>query len=393
MAISLNATNTRPCLLAQLAIQNAYGNDPSMPLERLGMLKALTSPQNAGALQFQYDQDFRLKPDTSNKRLQIRYMPYLCDDSDDSDWDLCSISTGKTPSIKTADIGVDQRIIHRFSISAQDFRSYCENGAEVFSKWFAQNVQVFLKKYDKALLSTAYTLVGKYANGTNSAINPVSVPLINSSGLPNPGGIALIQTLLADMGGGATDPLIVGKGYLDLIERTRQFGGVNQNGVNTAYQSNANNIFIDDLFDANYTSGSGDHQLLAWMAGAMQIVNWYEFKGGFERREAIDVSDSYGMPPYKYERSWIRLVDNSDPSLAIDADFVYEWGCDDVITFVLKKDFALVPLPSDAFGECRDYNGILNFEQACGDFDCTIINNALDGGDASSSASSPGETT
>ena len=376
-----NSVAGNPCLLSQFASEQLFrGLDPSAQITRFGGLNALISEKNRSSNSFSFEQS-KSRPTTANKQVSARYMQYICDTSDLSSIDKCDLGAGDTPTYKTANYGIEETVFHKFSMDDETFRTMCETPTEQFMKWFAMNVDVFLRKLDKRILDDLVSLMGKYPIGVNQGVNSVTTPLpvnlLSSAGTYQPTALALVQEQFEAMGIYGQDPIIVGKGYLSLAEKIRRFSGTNDNGIDTTFTGGLGNIFIDDLIDRNNLS-DGASRLLAWAQGAIQLISWNEFTGSYAQNERIyrgagDFPNE--MKLYKKQWDTIELL----PGLTVD--FLYQNTCEGMHTWALQFHYSVISLAGDAFASCQDFNYALNFEQACGDLNCAAIGAYINNGE------------
>lgn len=369
-----------PCLLTQVAIEQSFGLDPSAIWHRYGMLNALVSDANRTAQGFSVLPN-RDKPSAANKQITVRYTPYICETSDISSIDKCNLGEGATPTYLSANYIVDDIAIHKWSIDGEAFRSMCESPTEVTAKWLRENFNVFLGIIDRKALEAAVPLMGNYplgANqGDNSNTDPYPVNLVDSNNNFQPMALALLTEQFDAMGKFGIDPMIVGNGYLGLVEKMRAYSGINDNGVNTNYRGGMENTFIDDLIDKTIPHQDGP-RMLTWVPGSLQLITWNEFTDNYAQYQEIFRGGSFPAEMRSYEYIWDTVDLLPDRPGRLVADFLYSYDkCNDKHTWALVLNFAVVSLPEDAFAECQDYNFNLNFVQACGTLDCNATNNQI----------------
>lgn len=372
MATTIDATNANPCQIVQGSIEQAFLRHPGAQPFGAGAYDALMSDVNRSPL-ISTLQSGGGKPSASAKaKVQVTYVPASCEEDAEAQLDRCEFITDE-PAFKTADLTVDSFTEWGFQLTEDDYRAMCEGDINgVYGKMILAKYQQAKKNFNKKIVDALVLLPGNYpTNGDDSLTSPISLPIVTSAGTYLPTGFGLLKSIYnsADI---YDDPIIVGgRGIPELAVNSLRYSALN---TVPGYTVNGGlpNLYLDGTL--NDAFGDGDNHLLTWAPGAVQLLEWYQNADGWGWDSQITRN---GAQAFDQQYTTIVTPDG------IRWDFSYKFDCG-VHYYKFSKIFGVAPIPSDAFGTCRDYNYILNFLATCGDLECATIEAAL----ASASTSS-----
>jgi hypothetical protein len=364
MAITTGTTPSNPCLKLQVDLGEFFGDAyPVKNTAGKGTIEALQSEANrAGttALPTANGDGVRLTANTV-RNLQLRYVTQDCT-LDSPTFDPCNLPSLDTPAYKTANVTVTRNTSWGFQLNEDDYRDMCESKDKQYLDMVMVKYESAKRNMNQQAVALVKANMGDYpGTASNSVTSPESIPVVTAAGLVNPAGLALIAQYYRQMNV-YKDPMIVGAGKLDMANRSLAYAGQAANGINAA-GTNIANFFSDTDVNKNFSDGQ-DHAL-TWMPGAIQFVGWNDFVGQY----AITTEQiRNGRREFKTQQTTMEFD-------GIRWDFIYEYDCG-VHKFVWNKYFDIVPLPSDAFASCQDWNYNLHFLLSCGDVTCEMINDA-----------------
>lgn len=348
-----------PCQLTAETLERGFLRHPGAQPTSAGTHEALTSDLNTAAVFTEQviNSNLARPTDTSNRKIQVTYVPASCDE--DLDFDKCDLQTNAAPSFLATNFEADLTHGWGFDLNEDQYRDMCEGDVNgVYSKMILAKYQRAKQEYNAKLAAVLATLPGNYpTNGADSLAAPITLPIINGAGAFNSAGFSYHEAIwrAADItdqvimvyGGGIPDAALAAYGFT-----TPTLNGI---GVTTALPA----MFRDSSINAAF--GDGESHGISFARGAVQLLQWYENFGNYGWLKEMTRNGSIVA---ESQRSTIVTPDG------IQWDFYYEFDCN-VHKFRFKKYFGVAPIPSDAFGACRDYNYILNFILGCGDFECS----------------------
>lgn len=365
MAITTGATPSNPCLKLQEDLGKYYGGaNPVNNTAGRGTVDALMSTANrSGTTALPTDAGDRARlTSTSVRKLQLRYVVQDCA-LDSFTFDPCNIPTLEGPTYKTADVTVTRSTQWGFQLTESEYREMCESKDQQYMDMVKVKYESAKRNMNQQAVALVKSAMGNYPlSGDNSVTTPATINIVNAAGAANPGAIALIDSYYESMNI-LRKPMLVGAGKMSLAEKALAYSTGSDLGVDGSKTSIAN--FYRDT-DVNANFGDGNDHLLSWVPGAIQFVGWNDYVGDYQvfKPEVIN-----GRQGWEFQKTTM-LFDG------ILWDFVYNHSCAGVHTFMWRKYFDIVPLPSDAFGSCQGYNYALHFLLGCGDLTCNQINAA-----------------
>ena len=369
MATTINATNLAPCQVIQGTIDQAFQRHPGAALTPVGAYDALVAPINRTAFIQSVNNFAGGAPSGSSKRtVQVRYVPASCEEEQE-EIGRCEFTTSE-PVFKTANLTVDDTFTWGFNLDDEEYRDLCDGDtAGIFAQMIQAKYQRAKKEFNKRILDALVLLPGNYpTNGDDSLTSPIYLPIVTTAGTYLPTGFGLLKSIYnaSDI---YEDPIIVaGRGIPDLALNSLRYSAMNTvPGYNVP--GGLPNFFSDG--GLNDAFGDGSDHLLTWAPGAIQLLEWYQNEGRFGWKTPL-VREVNGTMVNGWQEDYSTLVMPD----GIKWDFFYKFDCG-VHYYKFRKVFGVAPMPSDAFGTCRDYNYILNFLATCGTLDCTDITNAL----------------
>jgi hypothetical protein len=347
-----------PCQLTVNTLEAAFLRHPGQAPTSAGAHEALTSDINRSSVFTDQviNSNLARPTDTSNRKVQVTYVPASCDE--DFDFDKCDLGSNAAPSFLATNYEADLSHGWAIDLNENQYRDLCEGDVNgVYSKMFLSKYQQAKAQYNAKIAAVLATLPGNYpTDGADSLASPIALPVLTSAGMFNSGTFAY-HTAIWRAANILDQPIVLyGAGYMDAA--IAAYGITATTDAGMARLSALPPLYRDSAINAAF--GDGSSHIISWARGAVQLLEWYENFGGFGWREDMTRN---GSTVAKSERSTIMTPDG------ISWDFYYEFDCG-VHKFRFKKFFGVAAIPSDAFGECRDYNYILNFTQACGDLTC-----------------------
>ncbi len=369
MATNTGSTPKHPCISLQEDLAKYFGdkNYPAMANVPTGTTDALRSKQNtSGFTQIPTESsEGKARPTgDSNRKVQLRYVATDCDEDGMDEVAECNLGESSSPLYKTADITVTRRHSWGFDLSETDFRDICESQEKGYADFFmAKYAHSGKAGLNKKLIAPLSGLMGNYPlSGDNSFASPIDIPVVDTNGTFNPTGLALIQSIYQQMER-SDSPILVGAGKMDFATYAKLYSATNDKGIDATKL--ALNYFRDA--QVNVSLNDGDDHLFTWAPGAIQMVEWFDNVGSFDKTEWMDVN---GKKVVKKATTTIMTPDG------IMWDMYYEYDCREH-KYRFQKWFDVAAIPSDAFGACQDYNYALHFNLVCGTIDCDDINAAV----------------
>jgi hypothetical protein len=286
----------------------------------------------------------------------VTIVPASCDE--DADFDKCDLDTIAAPSFLAENFTADLSHGWGFDLNENQYRDMCEGDVNgVYGKMLLSKYQQAKSQYNAKIAAVLATLPGKYpTNGVDSLLTPIDLPVVTSAGMFNSGAWAY-HTAIWRAANILEDPIVIyGGGYMDAA--IAAYGITTPTDAGMGRLSALPPLFRDSNINAAF--GDGNSHIVSFARGAVQLLQWYENFGSYGwlkemTRNGVTVAES--------QRSTIMTPDG------LEWDFYYEFDCG-VHKFRFKKFFGVAPIPAEAFGTCRDYNYILNFNQTCGDLTC-----------------------
>lgn len=365
MATILDATNLNPCQVVQAGIETAFLRHPGAQPFGAGAYDALVSDINRSSFIASQAASTAGGPSSgSPAKVQVTYVPASCEEGVE-DLDRCEFPTTES-AFKTANLTVDNEFTWGFKLTENEYREMCEGDITgVYGKMLLAKYQQAKKQFNKKIVDALVLLPGNYpTNGADSLTSPISLPIVTTAGTYLPTGFGLLKSIYnsADI---YDDPIIVGgRGIPELAVNSLRYSAPNTvPGYNVA--GGLPNLYLDGTI--NDAFGDGDSHLLTWAPGAIQLLEWYNNIGQWGWTSQITRNGALA-----FDQQYTTIVTPD----GITWDFSYKFDCG-VHYYKFSKVFGVAPMPSDAFGVCRDYNYILNFLATCGELDCADINAAL----------------
>lgn len=361
----VNSNNNLCCINLMLSETEALGGiAPSLEQRSAGATKALYSPINGGALAV--IEDGKEKPSaTSSRKVKVKYTTKECTTGSTTPITKCNLTaTDAGNPFKFADVEITKTFNWKFKINDEQIRTMCENRVEFYNTVLRLRLDAAIQGFNNVVLAQLATLMGKYPiTGDESLISPINIPVVTSNGVANPAGLSLLKTIYQQMNQN-DDAIIVGAGKLDFFGNALAYSGLSSNGIN-AGGATINNLFRDaNVNNVAPFAGKGTDNILTWLPGAIRPVEFYQNSGDFvEKGATISVG---GRNYYEKEYGQVELG-------GLKWDYFMERNCDEWV-FAFQKQFEIVPLPADAFGDCQNYNYALAFQLGCGDVSCDLIN-------------------
>lgn len=264
---------------------------------------------------------------------------------------------------------------NQFTISidkcAQDKRSFCADDVVCFCDVEYEDlkspqtrvgfeIQEMLKsmeeKYAQDVAQALIDSIDLYFDGvTDSAAAPITIPILDSTGCPNPKVLANLVQYFRASNRSISDYWGVGGQYWGTLETQRQlFSAPNEQGINLG-QALLSNIVYDPTLDSLF--GDGRSHLILVPRGVFLPQEWYKYVGAREvlKPDSIATTETFNNVRYDYIFRDDECAEN-------------RW------TVGLQKYYDFCVPPREAF--CNT-SGIIHFVLDCGDYDCTNLNEMI----------------
>lgn len=374
MSIALNATAAHPCLKLQEGLDRFYSVTPAKQEISTGTLDALSSAKNKAGVRMQLVEGTGARPtSTTNRKIQMRYVPRTCETSGVT-WSECSYGDPQDPLWKTAEVYVNRSVDFGFDLTESDYRDMCESLDDGWVAFFDAKYYDAKKRLNDLVVIDTVAAMGVYAGGTaagdNSVTSPITIPVATPAGAFNPAGFGVIRTAYNQMNI-STAPIIVGAGKLDYAANAAVYSGLADTGIDGskgqfAYfrDPSLNDVFFND----------GDDHILSWVPGSIQLAEWFEFVGPYEKTYWFEINNER-----RVEKTVTTIV--MPDGSRWDMLYVYDCG---VHKYRFRKWLGVTPLPSDAFGTCQLGNYALHFLAGCEALTCSSLNELVGPGAQSS---------
>lgn len=370
MAITTGTTPSHPCLKLQEALARYYARNPSAEMFSTGTLEALTSNENRAGTMFLTEGDGARPTSTSNRKIQARYVPKTCLDTDLS-WSECSYGSPQNGLWKTADITINRQVSWGFDLTESEYRDMCEDLNDGYVAQFNAQYADQKQRLNNLAIIDVVAAMGNYpVSGNNSVTTPITVPVATPAGAFNPAGYGLIQTNYNQMNI-MQSPIVVGAGKLDYAKNAAFYSGLTNLGLDGSKGTIP--YFRDPNVNSNFFNDGDDHAL-TWVPGSIILAEWHEFVGIYEKTEYFNINGQQAV-----EKALTTIV--TPDGMKWDMLYVYDCGTH---KYRFRKWIGVAPLPSDAFGTCQDYNYALHYLLGCADLTCNDINSLVGPGAQSS---------
>jgi len=372
MGTVLNGTDIKPCHLLQQRAVEAFGtlaSESNKPYT--GATDALTSPQNRKGIQMsEVINDGGLQPGLagSPRKVQITYIKPTCDgDCPVAIPTECSVPVGTQNAIGYADITVTDNCGWNLQITDADFYKLCEDRDSFIMEQLATKVNQADRNIEKKIITKLNALMGTYTNGVSSVTSPIALPFINADKTPNIGVIATV--IEAYMNKGYSDKPIFVSQALNILNLMKPSLGLANSGINLGSLDLSNHFYSNIINSAINAPLSTDDNILTWIPGAFQLLEYSDFK-----RKSLSIPLQLVI-----NGKTISTAQKQLSTMLLNGklwDVIYTYDCG-VHTWQGYRIFDVFSLPADAvcdntypalkfLNECKD-------NIVCGDIPSSII--------------------
>jgi len=333
------------CTLVQQDLNNIAGtNSATGRRTQVGFLDAILSERNtAGFEVIAVDNG-----DGKKKKVKVRYMQPINDtDTSTTKANACTSELEVLPLEDEIECTSHLRM-KNLKFSKASMRTFCESPSEYRGQVFANALNAYMIALNKKLIAQYVAKKGNFVDGTTTF---KSIPLLNQG----TGGVHSAdfwgESLMAEEFialEGSDMPIAVGAGVLSHYARLQEIGCCNQYGQQVDEFGSSFSFYRDKYVDA--IAGEAD-SILAWNAGAFQLITSQENKGEFR-----DVAN-----PHHQEFTIV------DPFTGLELDvFLHYIECDQEWVMQFSTCYDLIPIIRDdsypAGHELEDTNGGLMFK-------------------------------
>lgn len=341
-------TSLQACLNIVEGLERVAGmNSPQMVREMMGVTTALKSPVNNAGLAAPR----LIGNDGKTLKYQLDFFaPDLTEPSAVAP-DYCADTPAELGTPKASlDVTLDQVRSKSGMVSAEDYRTICEQPSDVLSFEIQDAAHEIIKWANKDLVGLMSAACGTYVSGVSSAATPKTLNLISSAGQLNYAGAVGIKR---EFGRHGKTPIVLGGRLIESANDLRNISNMN-GGV--SYEPsmwwNGIPIFtdwkVDDVLD---TVPDGSSFALAWIPGAFRLLEGNTNVGAY--RELADPRVT-------------KTVINID---GYDFDFFLEYDpkCATYV-WTLTYRFGLFAIPEASYVSGQNYISKLKFEIGVGDW-------------------------
>jgi hypothetical protein len=322
-------------------------NDPQVMPFQTGLLNAVVSPENTGAVNIE-----RITNRGAKKpKVKIIVNQRATDDEVNEDETACFPDNGRQPEPTLAnEYELDLTVADTFFMNKDDFRLMCDGDdpQRYFARFIYQSMNALVSKLNKRLIASVSANFGNYWGGTtNSGTSPAALDLIAGS-VPNEG---LNSSGYFDLVNAFTDIeamrfFVVGVGDLRKAMQFLEIGCCNGVGAD-----------LSQLEPAMFYT---DRNVLTTLGGQNFI--------GFQPGSIIIPNDVFNEGQYGFENSLHRkfTIQHPDTGLLFDIDVKFDANCN-VLSAWIRKPYTIVYPRTGMFkstDEMFGVNGVLKFNAA-----------------------------
>lgn len=329
---SINGTDNKVFQNLQISLNDlALGNAPNDLMPQVGMLDAVTSPENTGglsALTFEV-LNGKDKPQNTNGKpsVQVRSIAPTDTYANTGSKNICDADTGDADPYIYTTVTVDQDAWREFTIDYSTFANLNENPEERIAVRVAQHCKDILTQINNNLGTLAYAAVGDYKDGVDSATSPRAIPIINTSGAYQPLALAkVINEYRQNKFNGR--PIVVGGSKIETARIAAAFQGTGQFTTPVNPQLPAS-LYADYLLDS--TLNNAQENAISWIPGTVRLVEWFKN----EKYNQVNMET--------HQAKKINYM-----GFEFDVDIVYV--CDKKFKFTISKQYGIFTPTEQMFG-------------------------------------------
>lgn len=286
------------------------------------------------------------------RTVKLVYNPQNCDDSGSCDDNVCTPGTPQQPQVEDFDI-TECTSSPKFTLQADDLRFVDANNWTFSNQGMAlmmQQLPAFRRKLANAMLTKIYALAGVHADGnpTHQVVN-----LATAYGRPAENGVLNMQKEYTDLG--YEDPYILGGGDFYTVQRLRDIGGLNDDGIYVD-RLPFNNVFYDDNLAAGlFNQLQFGNWAISIAPGTIKLVTFNANAGMF--RTDMGSPEDMAQQYYNGSANFIRGT-FFDPRTGFTYDFDAHFDeCTHTWTFQYRLEWDIWAMPPIV---CNDTIGVVN---------------------------------
>lgn len=356
------------CIKVQQMLEDIVGaNTPEfLRQETNGFMMALTSQQNTGGfaqVQSTFGNSGKGPANGGNAKVDVEYRKRTCTTSVDTVPGLCDDAAATPSDIIASTVTVECVKSQEFWLDKESYRQLCESPSDMQANLFRDKIADLKRDINDDLISKFATGFGNYYTKpgdvpVDSGTNPKTLLLFDST--PAAGirtnGLAMTP-LMADYrkSGFRSSPIVVGGDlFARYMEAQNLFVGNVEGGDATRMPSFAS--WVD--YAINPVLGGATEELLSWVPGYVQMLEWYQFPAGSVYEELKE----------DYQETVMSMGD-----FTFDFSVRYD-ECNRKWHFVMTKYYDLFKIPGEAFNTVapcnQQSNGCLQWLADCGTVEC-----------------------
>jgi hypothetical protein len=286
------------------------------------------------------------------RTVKLVYNPINCDDGGSCDDNVCTPGTPQQPKIEDFDITECTSSV-KFTLEADDLRFVDANNWTFGNQGMAlmmEQLPTYRRKLALALLTKTYALAGVHADGnpTHQVVN-----LATAYGRPAENGVLNMQKEYTDLGYG--DPYILGGGDFYTVQRLRQIGGLNDDGIYVD-RLPFNNVYYDDALAGQlFNQLTLGNWAISIAPGTLKLITFNANAGMF--RTDMGSPEDMAQQYYNGSPNFIRGT-FFDPGTGFTYDFDAKFeDCTHTWTFQYRLEWDIWAMPPIV---CNDTIGIVN---------------------------------
>ena len=339
MAIDLNIL----CEAVQQHVDEMFaeGENPELLQEDNGLLLAITSPENTGAVSVIPLSENGAITKKGKVIVTHRQRPDVVSDTIPA----CFPDNLEVPApVLAQEYTLDDYVNVGFEMGLDEWREMCRgsNPYRQFALYMMQYTNAAVERMNQKEWAKVALNFGNYYGGVDSGASPIALSLLQGSPeAVNASGYYDMENAMADIG--ASRYMSVGTGKFRKALQLLEIGCCNDGGIDLS-QIGANMFYQD-----RYTSTAlSTDRFIAFQPGSIIIPNF-----------------GFNVGEYQLENSLHRKITMQHPrtGLIFDIDIKIDANCNKVLTWV-RKTYTTIYTRTGLFGSndpMEDVNGVLQF--------------------------------
>lgn len=354
MAVELT-TSEKACLNFRVSLGNVDGT-PAGRADNHGMVNALKSDMNREGFEIIGEIGTKGRPVNSDVpvQLEVEYELPNCEAATSTASTLCDtgVAQGDLDGYIRPTVDRVKSVTKRLTL--EQFDKLCREPSEYFARMARRMAKTINDGMNADLIELAYATMGNYEGGVDSKVTPFSIPLLNPKGFAQRQAYTKVKKEFRKQKSDSM-PIVVGGEILGDAALTAVLGGTGAESRNADPNLKIIDDFYDTQLDATLQAVAADtnSHLLSWTKGALQLLEWYQYKGNYEMSKEDYTTTTIVIDGMKYDYS-IKF-----------SECGFYWDIS------LMKHYGLFYFPDAVYTPCYTGNNKLHFLGTCAEFDCT----------------------